>query len=129
MGYMTKFDLRAYDAATSAPISDELEHEITYRLEQIAFNTKMTRQEFEAYWHHPVSFESWTGDEMKWYGHENDMAALSKEYPNVLFILNGVGEEFPDAWCLWAQNGAVEKVYAEIKIPSPTNPMFASWSV
>ncbi len=37
-------------------------------------------------------------DEVKWYEHEQTMTALSKEFPQVTFILSGVGEEQVDMW-------------------------------
>lgn len=37
-------------------------------------------------------------DDVKWYEWESDMIALAKENPDVLFILDGDGEESGDIW-------------------------------
>ena len=126
MGYMTKFDIYTFDTNTREPIPREQEYDMTYELEQIAFG-KTDREDFEKYG--PVSFDTWTGDEMKWYDHEDDMIALSKNHPNVIFIVEGVGEEFPDAWRMWVHNGIMEKSYAVIKYPEPENVAFKTWNI
>ena len=45
----------------------------------------------------------------KWYKHDDDMLVLSTEYPDVLFMLEGVGEEIdydnPDVWKTYYRNG------------------------
>lgn len=46
---------------------------------------------------------------MKWYSAEEDMKALSKELPDVLFRLAGVGEEQGDEWVSFFLNGEVER--------------------
>lgn len=125
MGYYTKFELAAYDAETKYPVSSYMEADITYSLEQIAFGP-IERGEFER--HGPVNFGRWTEEAMKWYDHEADMIALSKEYPNLVFVLEGVGEEFPDAWRKWFYNGVVEASYAEVVYPRPENPLFARYN-
>ena len=124
MGYMTKFDIYAFNTKTHEPISREREYDMTYELEQIAFGAQ-DRETFEKYG--PVSFDNWAGDEMKWYDHEDDMIELSKKHSDVVFIVEGIGEEFPDAWRMWVHNGEMEKVYAEIKYSSPKNTKFKTW--
>ncbi len=44
-------------------------------------------------------------EEIKWYEHENDMITYSKKHPNVLFCLDGEGEENGDIWKAYFQNG------------------------
>ena len=125
MGYYTKFELHAADVETRWPISRDMEYDITYRLENIAFGY-VEREDFEKWG--PQSFDAWTGDTMKWYDHVDDMIALSKEYPNLIFMLEGVGEEFPDAWRKWFHNGQYEESYAEVVYPKPSNPLFAQFN-
>ena len=126
MGYMTKFDIYTFDTNTREPIPREQEYDMTYELEQIAYG-KTDREDFEKYG--PVSFDAWAGDEMKWYHHEDDMITLSKNHSNVIFIVEGIGEEFPDAWRMWVHNGQMEKSYAEIKYPEPENAAFKTWNI
>jgi hypothetical protein len=125
MGYYTKFELHAVDVETKCPVSNLMEADITYDLEQIAFGP-IERGEYER--RGLVNFERWTEEPMKWYDHEADMIALSKEYPTLVFILEGVGEEFPDAWRKWFHNGKFEESYAEITYPRPVNPLFAEFN-
>ena len=107
MGYYTKFELHAFDNETRCEIPRNMEYDITYRLENIAFGS-VEREDFERWG--PQSFYAWTGDTMKWYDHVHDMTILSKEYPNLIFVLEGVGEEFPDVWKAWFHNGEWERV-------------------
>lgn len=52
--------------------------------------------------------------EMKWYEHEEDMKTLSLEWPNLLFILEGDGENRGDVWKAWFRNGLMHKMEAKI---------------
>jgi len=77
MGYYTLYEL-----VVDPP---ERYDEVVARLQQIAGWTVITDCE-------PT----------KWYGHEADLIALSAEFPDVLFELQGIGEEItlenPDVW-------------------------------
>jgi hypothetical protein len=59
----------------------------------------------------------------KWYGHEEDLVALSKEITGVIFHLSGVGEDPGDIWDAWALDGKVHKASAKIVRAEP--PRFA----
>lgn len=41
----------------------------------------------------------------KWYDWESDMINLSKKYPNILFCLDGNGEEDEDLWRCYFKDG------------------------
>lgn len=53
-------------------------------------------------------------DRCKWYDHDADMKAISKKYPDALFKLSGNGEESPDLWVKYYQNGKVHAIRATI---------------
>lgn len=55
-------------------------------------------------------------DSCKWYEHEDDMKRLSKEFPEVVFQLNGEGEESGDVWVKYFKNGKMQVDKAEIKL-------------
>lgn len=57
------------------------------------------------------------GQEVKWYDCDEDMIAYSKLYPNVMFEVDGVGEDEDDIWRAYYKNGKMAKYYAEIKFP------------
>lgn len=44
-------------------------------------------------------------DRCKWYSHQEHMKELSLLYPDVLFKLEGEGEESGDLWIMYFQNG------------------------
>lgn len=44
-------------------------------------------------------------DSCKWYDHEKDLKEFSLKHPNVLFKLEGTGEDNGDAWELFVQGG------------------------
>jgi len=59
--------------------------------------------------------------EAKWYNHEKDMIELSKIYPNILFTLEGVGEEQyadePDMWRMYFKNGESKRITPVLSWP------------
>lgn len=63
--------------------------------------------------------EFFGGDTAKWYSWQRDMEAVSKEYPNLLFALEGEGEESGDIWKAWARNGKVVEARAKIVFETP----------
>jgi hypothetical protein len=120
MRYYTKFELHAVDVETGSPITMMEEGIIAKRLWELLDGSDR---------YTPKSFDAAIGeDSMKWYNHEEDMITLSKEYPNILFVLEGIGEEFPDAWRKWFHNGQFEESYAEVIYPRPVNPLFARYN-
>lgn len=57
-------------------------------------------------------------DTIKWYDHDKDMIELSKKHPNILFQLDGEGEESGDIWRSYYCNGEVEFAKAVLTFPS-----------
>ena len=55
--------------------------------------------------------------EGNWFDWENDLKEFSKQYPKVLFILYGEGEDNIDIWKAHIQNGKCKKVSALISFP------------
>lgn len=43
--------------------------------------------------------------ECKWYNYDDDMRAMSKRFPTVLFTLQGEGEESDDLWIRYYRGG------------------------
>jgi len=44
-------------------------------------------------------------DECKWYNCKEDVLEFSKKHPDILFLLEGEGEEAGDIWKFYARNG------------------------
>jgi hypothetical protein len=61
-------------------------------------------------------FEHYDGSlsEAKWYEHDSDMKTLSKKYPEILFQLDGEGEEAGDIWRSFFKNGKSHTSRAKI---------------
>lgn len=59
-------------------------------------------------------FLSGQSDECKWYNHEEDMLNFSKRFPEVVFILEGSGEEQGDQWFKYFKNGKIQRCNAII---------------
>lgn len=53
----------------------------------------------------------------KWYSHVQDMVEVSKKWPDVLFTLEGNGEEHGDMWRKYFKNGKVQVCEAVITFP------------
>lgn len=53
----------------------------------------------------------------KWYYHVPDMVEVSKKWPDVLFTLEGIGEESGDMWRKYFKNGKVQICPAVITYP------------
>lgn len=53
-------------------------------------------------------------EEIKWYDHEEDMRKYSKKYPDVLFKIEGEGEESGDLWVEYHKNGRMQRCKGKI---------------
>jgi hypothetical protein len=58
-----------------------------------------------------------SGDDSRWYEHQEDMTEFSKKYPTFLFVLNGEGEESGDIWREYFLNGKSQHEKATLQIP------------
>ena len=58
----------------------------------------------------------WYGN-AKWYDWEEDMLLLSKRFPEIMFTLGGIGEEFGDIWEAYFYDGRVQVCKADIVYP------------
>lgn len=45
------------------------------------------------------------GPRIKWHNHQEDLLKASIRYPDVRFVLKGIGEEYPDIWINYFVNG------------------------
>ena len=56
----------------------------------------------------------WPSETCKWYYYEDDMKELSEQFPDVVFVLHGEGEEHDDMWKHRFYNGTSDFVKATI---------------
>jgi hypothetical protein len=99
MGYNTKYTLTLDQPERVKEINEHIE--------------ALKLFEFELY----PDRDNWYG-ESKWYDHEEDMRKISRIFPDVVFALQGVGEEYPDIWVKYFQNGKMQSEDAQIYLPS-----------
>ena len=67
----------------------------------------------------------WSMPECKWYDHNDDMLAISRKWPDVLFKLTGEGEESGDLWCAYYLAGKSQKIQGVITYADP-DPYFTA---
>lgn len=64
-------------------------------------------------------FEAWAegewGCNAKWYSQDADMWKLSVQFPDILFLLHGDGEDSDDVWDEYWQNGCMQ--HCHMKMP------------
>jgi len=90
MGYYTEYSLTAENS----------QEDIKARIEEVSGYSDL-----------------FTGEKWKWYDHEEDCKAVSKEFPNVLIELEGIGEESPDLWRKYFKNGKMQICRGQITYP------------
>lgn len=56
--------------------------------------------------------------EVKWYSHQEDIAHISKSWPNVMFVLSAVGEDGA-CWRVYAMNGDSQRVDGRVVYDDP----------
>jgi hypothetical protein len=103
MGYYTRFSLAVYDK--NQEVDDSIFPE---------FNNKNL-------YDNDLSIQNLiddVADSMKWYDHEDDMLEISKLYPDLVFVLDGDGEEAGDVWREFYQDGKTYRWELEAKRPS-----------
>lgn len=101
MGYYTDFSLYAKTLRTHKPVSQEVRGEINDYFEAQGDNSQLFYLEwsiFNQYWY----------DHAKWYDRDEEMKELSKCFPDVVFWLEGMGEDADEKWREYYWNGNEE---------------------
>lgn len=97
MGYYSDFEIRLQgvtDTETLDTVIDLLQ--------------EATQYEFCTYGDGVI----YSGDRYKWYGHEDDMADLSRDFPSVVFEMRITGEDSAQVQ-VFAKDGKVYRNYVE----------------
>lgn len=55
--------------------------------------------------------------EAKWFDSDEDMQAISVQFPDVVFRLHGVGESASDVWVNWYRGGSVQRWHLDVDLP------------
>lgn len=69
---------------------------------------------------HGIEPNGESADSVKWYDHELDIKTLSKEFPEISFVLTGHGEEAGDTWATGFKNGVIAKAETQYLFPDGT---------
>lgn len=103
MGYYTKYNLTFSIWESNGKDNEEIEkiHQYIENCIPHLYENGHTEYEYDG----------------KWYDYVKDMTELSKQFPNAVFQLDGVGEEFPDIWTGVWKNGKKRIEGAEIVYP------------
>lgn len=114
MGYYTDYKLNVlqkhpngHDWATATLLSHSKYNELGN-----AF-AKITGEDEKWFWR----LINGDADDCKWYEHDEHMAALSQEFPDFLFLLEGRGEEQGDVWKTYYRNRKIAHYKAELVFP------------
>lgn len=98
MGYYTNYTLSIENETVSQNVLAEIDAEME--------KMNMLDGSF-------CDYSQWFG-EGKWYEHDDDMLLLSTKFPEILFCLDGDGEDFEDIWRTYYQNGRMQHCPASI---------------
>ena len=112
MGYYTYYTLDVMDKDQNNILTPELDNKLAYKMAEINssyFGIPTSRLSFQI-----------AGEPIKWYEYASDMRALSKEFPEYLFLIHGEGEEPDDLWNHYFLNGQDQHCPAEIYYPPCT---------
>lgn len=55
-------------------------------------------------------------DSQKWYEYNENMIEVSEEFPDILFQLNGAGEEPGDIWVKYYKNGRSQEARLNLEL-------------
>lgn len=99
MGYLTQYTLKVWDPLTLEEIED-----------QASIIGNFTQAVGYA-----IDSNGDCNDSVKWYDWETDTREFSKNNPNYIFFLTGIGEETGDLWQAYFFDGKVQKVEARIE--------------
>lgn len=102
MGYYTDYTLS---------LSTQVPAEVLEKVRQVVDGWNVFETEWDAEWYGSA----------KWYDHRKDMCDLSRQFPNVLFCLHGVGEGQDDLWDAYFLGGRMQYCPAQI-IYEPFDP-------
>lgn len=94
MGYFTTYSLQMHGSEEAVKAADKELHKFFEDADELLDGTYFS----------------------KWYYHADSMLELSRQHPEVLFVLEGIGEDHWDLWEERYKNGEYERQEARIPI-------------
>lgn len=130
MGYYTQYNLSKTDLrretyenlknkeiseVNASTISEEIKTSLIELIEEkYSIKPITNRMVIEAMGGDRNGWNPFDGDSQKWYEHEEDMIKVSKEYPDIVWILDGIGEEGLDLWRKYFYNGKIQRANTRV---------------
>jgi hypothetical protein len=111
MGYTTWFDVSIKDFSSQEPLEEKDKQQFDKIVESIMSLPSVAQLEVLE------DCSKLTG-EGKWYDHEEDMEKISSQFPGILFVLKGEGDESDDLWKNYFLNGQMGGGSATITYPA-----------
>ena len=105
MGYYTRHDLSVMNNKgkyTISQIVSYMEKKYTQNDWFYPFEYQLVELLFDE---ERANFTLEEDDMSKWYEHDEEMRELSKQFPEIVFRLHGIGEENGDEWYCYYKNG------------------------
>jgi len=99
MGYYTHYELKT-------PDTDMVKCRLCGTFVQVDYKVEISQE---------IGYNPFD-EECKWYSHEKDMRKFSLLYPDVLFTLNGEGEESGDIWVEYYLHGKMQREKIKIQL-------------
>ena len=101
MGYYTSYSLYVLNTKKDNISNEELEKA----------SASLFKKVFDYATFLPSASFEWLFDEpLKWYDHCDDMIELAQEYPEMIFMLEGHGEDREDHWREYYQGDRYKRV-------------------
>lgn len=113
MGYYTEYTMSLLDPATQEILSESKNQAVMDKVIQLLREKNIIN--------YALDENLDCHEAVTWYEYDDDIKALSKQIPDVLFCVHGAGENHDDLWDHYFLNGKSQRCDAEIKIP-PYNP-------
>jgi len=105
MGYYTDFSIQLI----GEDIDEAKVEEVRIELEKVSEYT----------FYRDVFKEIKSEDTFKWYEHEEHLKILAITYPDICFIVKGIGEEQPDMWIKYFKGNNFKYAKGAITYPEP----------
>ena len=107
MGYLTRFSLYIGTVNSNGDKFIEFGDDEYEIIEEF--------RHFSDYAEYALQSDGTTDNSAKWYSWKKDLEMFSKKYPNIIFNMNGEGEEPGDIWQAYTKNGKTQVCKVKIE--------------
>ena len=117
MGYYTYYELRMWDA--NGETIDKY-HPLYDKIKAKFINVFANGNDDSEYANKLFDYLVTNGEELKWYECHEDMMKITADFPEVMFEMEGTGEDREDWWIEQYYKGNYAVEFAKIIPPRPT---------